>query len=500
MKTKFLQLLIIPFLILSCSKSELIEPDTLLNDVGNIENNTDSNYYFKEYNPNFSSINFTSSSIVINQFAPNEVMGSIELFERVDVRENCNGRCETHYELVGEFYKYFDFNDDGNPDLIGWYRNVGSVSSQNGNEFYFIVIDDVLNGGEKIIQETHREFYSHLEMNDFDGDGRMDFIAFGNEDHDDWENPGQAWGTPKPIDLLKVDSNGIITTTPIGPVTSTHDLTTADIDNDGDVDIINMEWFMMTEFDGPPKTRPIFYLNDGNGNFTTTKDLFILPDNWYDGDNSFIRATVDAFDLNNDGYMDLILAQRELEGEENKIENCHIYGGGDCGTFDVPINYGAQVVWGSAEGVFDYTKATRLETVHNMTNSKMALGYNFMDVNEDGLVDIIGTGIEGQYTHGFIDIHINNGDKTFTESTSELVEHHTWLRYDQGNYQYHLPKFYNIQIVDVDNDGLYDIRPSFTYEGVYYDNYKDGGLDFAGKNLYWKNIGGRFKFIDDRNK
>lgn len=490
--------LLVSIFLQSCSAPEMNEGDAIISE-DKVISNTRDKYFFKDYDPNFSPINFTSSSITINQYAPNEVMSSFALFERVDVRQNCQGRCETHYELVDKFYKYFDFNEDGKPDLIGWYRNVGTVSSQNQPEFTFIVIDDVLNGGKKIVQNTHREYYSHLEMNDFDGDGKMEFIAFSNEDHDDWDNPSVAWGTPKPIDLLKVDGNGIISTTPIGPITSTHDLTTADIDNDGDVDIINMEWFMMTEFDGPPKTRPIFYINDGNGNFTTTKDLFKLPDNWDVAASSFIRATVDAFDLNNDGYIDLVMTNGERKDDKNKVESCNIYGGGSCGTFDVPINYGAQVVWGSPDGIFDYTKATLLETVYNLTDAKMALGYNFLDVNEDGLVDIISSGIEGSYSHGFIDIHINNGDKTFTASGNDLVEHNTWVRYNEGKYEYHLPYSYNVQIVDVDNDGLYDIRPSFIHAGFFYDNYKEEGLDFAGKNTYWKNVGGYFKFIDDRN-
>lgn len=484
-------------LFISCSKEVDLspEPNFLVAEIAGKEHGV----RFIDNNPGHSELNSSSSSVIINRYAPSRVMGAKELYEKIDVRENCQGRCENHYELVPDWYEYFDFNNDEKPDLIGWYRNVGTNSVIKEDRFKFIVVDDIFGVARKIIQDTHREYYSHLEINDFNGDGIMEFIAFSNEDHNDWENPEVPVGAPKPIDLIMVDEKGIISSTPIGPRTSTHDLTTADIDNDGDIDIVNMEWFMMTEFNGPPRTRPIFYINDGDGNFSITKDLLILPEMFFEDSRSFIRATIDAYDLNNDGFMDLIMADQETVTDKYELEECWRFGdiNGHCGYYDIPIGYGVQVVWGNEDGIFKYEESTFLDLDFNMTDRKMPLSFNFMDVNSDGNVDIISTGIEGIYTHGFIDVHLNNGDQTFTRAGNDLIDMNTWVAYDHGNYQNHIPLFYKVQIVDVDGDGLLDIRPTYSYEGVFYDNYLEEGLDFMGNNLYWKNIGGQFEFQDD---
>ena len=88
----------------------------------------------------------------------------------------------------------------------------------------------------------------------------------------------------------------------------------------------------------------------------------------------------------------------------------------------------------------------------------------------------------------------NNGDRTFTQVTSEMVDMYLWKARRSGG---DIPIFYEIEVFDVDNDGDYDLR-------LVYDTYSDQINDAinrnqpaVGKNSYWENNGGIFNFKEN---
>ena len=155
---------------------------------------------------------------------------------------------------------------------------------------------------------------------------------------------------------------------------------------------------------------------------------------------------------------------------------------------------GAEVIWGNPSVVLDYNTATKLNIDLYSESSKEYLGFNFIDYNNDSYYDIVAVGDTGTYEGGFIDIYKNNGDRTFTQVTSGIVDMYLWKARRTGG---DIPIFYEIEVFDVDNDGDYDLR-------LVYDAYSDQINDAisrnqpaVGKNTYWENNGGIFNIKEN---
>jgi len=130
---------------------------------------------------------------------------------------------------------------------------------------------------------------------DIDNDGDYDlFVA-------NWNNQNNQ---------LFINDNGIFTEKPLSIIASgggnSFGSSFADIDNDGDLDLYVCNAFSNTQ------TNNFIYINDGNGNFTqdTTSNL-ATHFGWTFGC---------AFgDYNNDGWLDLILANTYNENQTNSL-------------------------------------------------------------------------------------------------------------------------------------------------------------------------------------
>jgi len=226
-----------------------------------------------------------------------------------------------------------------------------------------------------------------------------------------------------------------------------HTGASADIDNDGDVDILMYSGGSQTV-----KSGPVYFENLGNGNFKYISDLIIgLGYSMYNNNNYY---TIELFDVNLDGFTDIIL------------------GGSPGNSLD------SKILWGSSTHKFSTTNATVLPSKINSGSSIMDI--SFMDYDKDGDLDILMLS-EIEYKGFGIELFENQSGK-FINLTSNRIDIYNkpntlWVSW--------------IRIIDIDNDGDLDL----VGDGF---NYKNLQTISASKQpvpkAYWINDGkGNFK-------
>jgi len=464
---------------------------------------------FSYATPNYPKINFSSGTVVQNKYAPPFLLTADFIYENIAIYEDCNlprpgvdatdpiydnytAHCQTTYLLFENNYKYLDYNDDGKPDLFGFIAKGGSQAYNLPGKF--VLVNDVFNDFDVKYFDSDLYFLGISEINDFTNDGKLDLIVYGSEDHNDNSgNPNSPVSFRKPLTLVQISDQGNISTRPIGPPTSSHDITSLDYDNDGDIDIINFEYYLNTGAK-EHQEKPIVYVNDGSGNFEVREDIFLMPDEFYnysDTKDFWVNAG-DSFDLNNDGYLDLVIGwgntNTDSEPQECYKENERGFIE-YCGTYEYPYMRGFQIVWGSKEGIFDYTKSTFINLDLENFSSKGTLGFNFIDLNRDNKYDILVNGQAGNYSYSYIDFYINNGDKTFTRQTDTYVSENSWLNTSVNG---EIPMPYTFNIIDLDQDGNFDLSPSYFISGGNIFESVKKGKQMIGPNFYFKNTGEKF--------
>ncbi|WP_306353402.1 T9SS type A sorting domain-containing protein [Flavobacterium sp. '19STA2R22 D10 B1'] len=177
----------------------------------------------------------------------------------------------------------------------------------------------------------------------------------------------------------------------------------SDYDNDGDLDVIICGGIDTSNAGGPTGTGCVLYSND-NGVFTAVEDLGINP--LHLGDIKFI-------DINNDGLQDVVISGQNYDDITQHI--LYIYK--NTGT-------GFQLLQ-QADGM-------------------IYCNIEVMDINHDGKLDFILTGVGGN-TGRTTKLFTNNGTN-FDISTIAIPESQNALGVQNGN----------LKVVDINNDGNLD--------------------------------------------
>ena len=172
-----------------------------------------------------------------------------------------------------------------------------------------------------------------------------------------------------------------------------HSGASGDIDNDGDLDIVISNFSIRDN-----KTKNQIMWNDGKGNFTFDTNGI--------GDIEYIDRT-ELIDMNNDGYLDLIMNNVAPANENNVYYN--------------DLN----IYWGNGKN-FTSTNKTKIDlpsdVVKDDNNKDFLLDLNAEDVNGDGYKDLI---LPTTYnTDGDWRIYIfkSNGSKSFSDVTSNYLD------------------------------------------------------------------------------
>ena len=186
---------------------------------------------------------------------------------------------------------------------------------------------------------------------DYNGDNLPDlfFIAHG---YDFVPLPGEY------CVLLTSSSDGTYTDTRFDEtIAFFHGGASGDIDNDGDLDIITVMSY-----------RPIFFINDGTGHFTMTRDLCDFD--------CIGLFQCELYDINKDGYLDVIMGGNPYTGDYGHID-----------PDEIPMDNQPLIFWGNGS-TFSIERSTRL--FHSAVDGfGIVCDFLFHDIDNDGTEEII---------------------------------------------------------------------------------------------------------------
>ncbi|TQD36999.1 T9SS type A sorting domain-containing protein [Haloflavibacter putidus] len=193
-------------------------------------------------------------------------------FDNITVYQN-QGNGNFTENIIGtlseaEYVTSADLNENGFQDLIALMQSNGNLvwyPNTNGNFGSAIAIDNEASFGKSIVTA------------DFNNDSHTDLVVIWQHAINFYENDG----------LGNFTKDAILTTTTSPTILECWTLTKADINNDGNIDVITGETI-----------GGVIYINDGNANFT--------PQTFTNGSHSTITS-LDFFDANNDTFLDAVL-------------------------------------------------------------------------------------------------------------------------------------------------------------------------------------------------
>ncbi len=335
------------------------------------------------------------------------------------------GRSGTSHSVV-----YADLDQDGDTDLFyaPLNRTLNPLPPEvhlNDGSYNFHYVPGFL--GQDPPSTVHAR---KALTGDFNGDSRPDIFVL---------------ATGYDVDPFPGESNYVLLSSDQGYVPGVgldsivgyhHGGASADVDADGDLDV-----FVTENFKGP-----FFLLNDGGGNFR--KDTERIQDINYEAG----IYTAELVDVDQDGYVDLLVAGHEYTG------------------------FRTQVLWGSESGIYSSARATLLPLV---PGNGVVVDIDVADTDGDGDRDVVvnrtgdpsGAGLYDGY---YVQLLSQTGSRSFADVTASHLADNQDLRAEWFDW---------IRVYDVNDDGDLDIVvddvESFATRGA--------------RDLFWENDGsGRF--------
>jgi hypothetical protein len=462
------------FLFTSCTKDPL--EDLLEEPFTNIEIEV-GNYG----TPNHSYINSTTGGVIRNKLSPGYYV----------TRENSPIALDTvvngkKYLAVESALQIFDYNNDGKEDIFALMMESTPCSDSCGwitGPGLWLWWPDYKNTNAPIIVDSHIWFGARFELGDLNGDGKLEVIVINQNHH---SNGSGGWYAPyHPLEIVSLTDSSI-SFEDVGPPSSAHDLATGDIDNDGDIDIIEAEWMYGAPF---TPSSPKFYINNGSGQFEITKELFgPYPIFQKTKDYDFSVTNIDLFDFNNDGYLDLLVGENNIENQNWGQNALDFFERSGYHPNDV------SVLFGNGTGYFGYENSTSIRygtptIAANAGVNVTMMGGNFIDYNNDGYFDYVVASDYNGSGAGFKLFKNVNGE-TLEDVTNTIVSDYAVLYQNAYLGQQaqispgDMSTFFDIVILDQDNDGDFDIMPYSQVLMDFNSTFKSG--------VYWENIGGNF--------
>lgn len=316
---------------------------------------------------------------------------------------------------------YLDADGDGDTDIFlatGQYLLQGEVNSllaiNDGSES-FTIDNGAFSNGPPPATHARKSLVA-----DFDGNG-LDDIMILDHGYDSNPYPGSQ---PK---LVLQTSIGQFSWSRVDFQTGFHHGGAAgDVDNDGDIDVFVGGF------------EPFFLLNDGTGNFEYTRERFT-------GNIQKIFAA-ELIDVDDDGYLDLLVGAHERDGDRTAI------------------------YWGGSTGY--YTDAART-SIPSVSNFGAVLDFDLIDVNGDGENDIVVNRTRdgddgpnrGFYQGQFTQLLTGSASRSFDDQSGQLIDNaggddDSWFPW--------------VRVHDINDDGVMDFGSDDASHGYMYLGNGDG--------------------------
>ena len=397
-----------------------------------------------------------------------------------------NGESYIHWSPGIEF----DYDNDGSIDYFSFLTASYPPGNWGGEDGVYMLIKDVFNPNReyRYFQTDGHKFEFCPELIDLNKDGLYEIIAGNSNSH----NTGNGTFPDQiPPRIHSFNLNGSMTIVDLfSEPRGTHDFAIGDVDNDGDTDILYWEYTLtngtnITEelWESEYYSKPILFLNDGNGNFEEQNrrvsfpglyEIYInkVPGN--EGD-QYVGLYVDLFDFDDDGNLDIIV-------------------GNNHGDFDIQTE-GLKIFWGNGDGTFNFNNGYTLENLYvkDFSVSSIYIPFSgaYMDIDNDGDLDIIITGQTDYSLRGWwIQIFEQVSKRKFKDVSIERLGNVDPVRLFNGGDGD--PIFYDkgvvyptkeLSVIDIDNDGDFDLLPIGPQVSSTF-GYTD--------NFYYENINGVF--------
>jgi hypothetical protein len=276
----------------------------------------------------------------------------------------------------------------------------------------------------------------HTFFDDFNGDGRPDmFIATSG-----WDVIGEH-DEPNLLFLSQPEGGWRDATAALPQVQDfTHAAATGDISGRGVVDI-----FVGNGHPGKSQTRPYTLLNTGMGNFVqTTSNIPAGPNQLLDPltAHRFVGATL--ADLNADGLPELIIGAHKSNTNQKLRRSL--------------------ILW-NRDGIFSETDVTQLPAAAVFEEFHEDYDIEPIDVDGDGLIDLVLTGEQPTYRGWFVQIIMNKGNRQFVDETAERMAPADSTRGVLGvtTAQPYGPK---LNVLDFNQDGWPDFAVEWLAQGT----------------------------------
>ncbi|OOG39667.1 hypothetical protein B0B52_13570 [Polaromonas sp. A23] len=323
--------------------------------------------------------------------------------------------------------RFIDLNGDGLLDIVqniwavgsnytGAWLNTGSGWVSAPQYIPPVVLEAHHNNGNL----NHKNGVQFIDLN---GDGLLDIVqniwAVGSNYTGAWLNTGAGWvSAPQyiPPVVLEAHHNN-------GNLNHKNGVQFIDLNGDGLLDIVQNIWAVGSNYTGA-------WLNTGAG--WVSAPQYIPPvvlETHHNDSNLNHRNGVQLIDLNGDGLLDI-------------VQNIWAVGSNYTGAW---LNTGAG--WVSAP---QYIPPVVLETHHNNGNLNHKNGVQFIDLNGDGLLDIVQNiwAVGSNYTGAWLNTGAGWVSAPQYIPPVVLEAHHNDSNLNHRN---------GVQLIDLNGDGLLDI-------------------------------------------
>lgn len=321
----------------------------------------------------------------------------------------------------GQQIDIMDIDGDGYDDIV--------ALGYNDLNFYWYKNDGSGNFTSQLIYTATKKNFNAFSLTDIDGDGIIDIVF------------SQGIQFSHRVFWMKNDGSGVFT---IESTMETNnypkELTTADFDGDGDMDVVAIVVNTFTEND----PYIAWYENDGSGTFSSAQviEASALISSYH----------VVASDIDNDGDMDILSAGKGANG----------------------------IVWFVNDGSGTFTREASLLSLEE---TDVNASFEVLDYDQDGDMDIIASNFFSNVVY-----LSNQGDATFEQSVYQNVTIND-IAFgdfnDDGNRDFVTSSYHDVKVYDNQGDGYFQLvepieptKENHRFDGWYVDQAMTELFDF----------------------